>query len=510
MRQQQALALMLSGANIFLTGSPGAGKTYILNEFIKRANQSGKIVAVTASTGIAATNIGGTTIHSWSGLGIKDFLSANDEKWLINNDRLQKRYNSTDVLVIDEVSMLHGHRLNMVNQTAKIMRKNHLPFGGIQIVLVGDLFQLPPITRGNDIVDFIHLSESWKELKPEICYLNEQHRQKDNDQLLNILEAIRLNKICEDHYQLLNSRLNVKNDSNAQVTRLYSHNEDVEEINLRHLTKLSGQAKVYRMTSRGTTHKVEQLKKSVLAPEILTLKKDAEVMFIANNFTAGYVNGSRGKVVDFDAERPIIQLLNGRLITVESNSWSITEDDRQVAEVTQLPLRLAWAITIHKSQGMSLEAAEIDLGRAFTPGMGYVALSRVCSINGLFLLRLNSVALGMHQEIYQFDQWLREQSRLIADKITLVGSDIDEANNKIKTTPAVINQELYDALKAWRYKKALDLQYPPYLIAHNSTLQEIAVLLPATKSQLLRINGLGVKKEKLYGEEIMGIIRRFI
>jgi ATP-dependent DNA helicase PIF1 len=151
MRQTQALRAMMEGKSVFLTGAPGAGKTYVLNQFIHLAKQQGRTVAVTASTGIAATHIGGTTIHSWSGLGIKDSLSQYDLDKLKNSAKLVKRYNATDVLVIDEVSMLHGARLDMVNMVAKNLRKNNAPFGGMQVILVGDLFQLPPITRGSDI-----------------------------------------------------------------------------------------------------------------------------------------------------------------------------------------------------------------------------------------------------------------------------------------------------------------------------------------------------------------------
>ena len=161
MRQLQALEIMMCGNSVFLTGAPGAGKTYTLNAFIHLAKRAGKNVAVTASTGIAATHVGGTTIHSWSGLGIKDSLSQFDLDKLKNSSKYVKRYNSTDVLVIDEVSMLHGSRLDMVNIVAKNLRQNPAPFGGMQVILVGDLFQLPPITRGSQNVDFIHLSQAW-------------------------------------------------------------------------------------------------------------------------------------------------------------------------------------------------------------------------------------------------------------------------------------------------------------------------------------------------------------
>src|SRR5665647_2069821 len=158
MRQQQALRILHDGQSVFLTGAPGSGKPYVLNAFVRSAVKRGKNVAVTASTGIAATHIGGTTIHSWSGLGIRDALSDWDRDRLRATDRLVKRYNSTDILVIDEVSMLHGKRLDMINELCKLLRQNDQPFGGLQVVLVGDLFQLPPISRGGEVpVSYTHL-----------------------------------------------------------------------------------------------------------------------------------------------------------------------------------------------------------------------------------------------------------------------------------------------------------------------------------------------------------------
>lgn len=271
MRQAQALKVMLDGNSVFLTGAPGAGKTYVLNEFIRRATRAGKTVAATASTGIAATHIGGTTIHSWSGLGIKEFLSDWDKETLAKNDRLIKRYNAADVLVIDEVSMLHGHRLDMINEAAKLLRKSEKPFGGLQVVLVGDLFQLPPITRGSDVADFAHLSTAWQELSPKICYLTEQHRQT-GDALLDLLEAMRRGDVGELHEAALQERLQEKRPGDLVVTRLYSHNMDVDSINDRHLRDISEPAEVYEMQTTGQAAKVEQLQKSVLAPDRLELK----------------------------------------------------------------------------------------------------------------------------------------------------------------------------------------------------------------------------------------------
>ncbi len=504
MRQAQALRIMLEGSSVFLTGAPGAGKTYVLNEFIRRAVRAGKTVAVTASTGIAATHIGGTTIHSWSGLGIKDSLTDWDRERLQSADRLVKRYNGADVLVIDEVSMLHGHRLDMVNEVAKLLRKNDEPFGGLQVILVGDMFQLPPISRGSDVVDFVHLSTAWAELEPKICYLTEQHRQI-GDELLDLLEAMRRGDVNELHEAALQERLREQRPAELVVTRLFSHNVDVDSINDRHLKDISEDSQAYRMQMSGQPAKIETLQKSVLAPETLELKKGAEVMFVANNFAAGFVNGTRGRVVDFVDKLPLVLLPSGREIKVEPHSWKLEEDGKTRAEVAQLPLRLAWAITIHKSQGMSLDAAEIDLARSFTPGMGYVALSRVRSMDGVYLAGINQMALSMHPLIFEFDADLRQASEALANITDDVAPEAVPTDAAL-AIPAPYDLELFEQLRSWRAQRARQDKVSAFIIAHNSLLEELARRKPQSAQALLGVKGFGQNKLDKYGPEILQII----
>ncbi len=493
---------MLSGAPVFLTGPPGAGKTYVLNQFVKRATRAGKTVAVTASTGIAATHIGGTTIHSWSGLGIREQLGSRDKQQLVANAKLVKRYNGCDVLVIDEVSMLHGHRLDMVNELCKLLRKSDKPFGGLQVILVGDLFQLPPVTRGSELADFVHESAAWEELNPQICYITEQHRQ-ERDGLLELLEAMRSGDLEEFHQELLSERLGQKPSESQPVTRLYAHNVDIDTVNQRHLDALQQEVHEFDMETKGSAAKVEQLRRSVLAPENLELKLGAEVMFVANNPAAGFVNGSRGQVVDFRDGQPIIRLTNKRNIKVGQHSWKLEEDGRVRAEVSQLPLRLAWAITIHKSQGMSLDAAEIDLSKTFTPGMGYVALSRIRSINGLYLSGINAMALQMHPQIYEFDSLLRKTSAQLAET-TPITEEIQDSEPE--SSP--VDKKLLASLKAWRLKRATADSVPAYVVVHDSTLELVATKLPVSSQALLGIKGFGGRKVEQYGEDILSIVAK--
>ncbi len=504
MRQAQALSVLLTGANVFLTGPPGAGKTYVLNEFIKRARKQGKTVAVTASTGIAATHLSGTTIHSWSGLGIRDSLTQHDHDWLAANDRLRKRYNATDILVLDEVSMLHGSRLDMINQACKLLRQNDEPFGGMQVVLVGDLFQLPPVSPGRDVFDFAHLSTAWQELNLEICYLTEQHRQSE-DGLLELLTALRSGDFEESHYELLRSRMG-HDPSGVTITRLYTHNADVDTINDRHLKALDTESKTYAMATKGSQAKKDQLIKSVLAPEKLQIKIGAEVMFVANKFAEGFVNGSRGTVVGFKDHWPLVKLLdNGRVIKVEPHTWSLTEDGRVRAEVSQLPLRLAWAITIHKSQGMSMDAAEINLSQAFTPGMGYVALSRVRSLDGVYLLGLNQTALLLHPDIYEFDRSLKLDSAGLAARTDDAPDDMVGQESE-DDTEAPYDEQLFKELRAWRYEQSKRQGIAPYMVAHDATLIELARRMPQTTAQLSAVKGFGPMKIQKYGPELLTLV----
>ncbi len=502
MTQDQALAIMKNGDSVFLTGPAGSGKTYIINKFISWAKKQHKTVAITASTGIAATHIGGTTIHSWSGLGIRDNLSERDEVWLKSNDKLRKRYNGTDILIIDEVSMLHGARLDMIDRVCKLLREDNVAFGGIQVILVGDLFQLPPINKGVGADDFIHMSEAWNQLSPTVCYLSEQHRQSDGG-LLDVLNAMRDGTLDQYHIEILEKSMNRPIPVDQVITKLYSHNMDVDSVNTVKLNRLDTEEKTYSIHTSGSKPKIEQLLRGVLAPDTLVLKSGAEVMFVANNFGKGFANGTRGLVVDITKDGPVVLIHgSGRKITVEPHTWTLEEDGRKRAEVVQLPLRLAWAITIHKSQGMSLDAAEMDLSRSFTPGMGYVALSRVRSVEGLYLKGINETALRLHPLIHEFDRELRSMSSANATKIDLQHAPVEEK-------PDVdIGQALYGELAAWRLKEANTKKIPAYRVASNKTLQSISIRTPQTIQQLLATSGVGQKFIDDYGTSVLQIINQ--
>ncbi len=415
MKQDTALKLMQTGENVFLTGSAGAGKTYTLNQYIQYLKARKVPVAITASTGIAATHMNGMTIHTWAGIGIKDFLSDDDLKRMKERKYLKEHLENAQVLIIDEISMLHAKQLNLVNQVLKYFKESDEAFGGIQVIAAGDFFQLPPVGRNDEKNrdKFCFMSNAWVEAKFRVCYLTEQHRQ-DDSALNGILNAIRAQQVSAEQLQLLERTR--QQDIGETFTRLYTHNMDVDNINYQHLNEIEGDGHQFIAVGDGNDKLIETLKSSVRAPDELTLKKHAKVMFVKNNFDMGYINGSLGEVIGFEEDDmhgvlPKVQLTDGTVLVVEPETWSVDNDaGKTIASLQQVPLRLAWAITIHKSQGMTLAAAEINLSHTFEKGQGYVALSRLKSIDGLRLLGINQAALELDSLAIKADRRFQELS----------------------------------------------------------------------------------------------------
>lgn len=415
MKQETALKLLKAGENVFLTGSAGAGKTYTLNQYINYLKARKVPVAITASTGIAATHMNGMTIHTWAGIGIKDFLSDADLKNMKERKYLKEHLENAQVLIIDEISMLHAKQLNLVNQVLKYFKESDEAFGGIQVIVAGDFFQLPPVGKKdeNNRDKFCFMSESWVEAKFQVCYLTEQHRQ-GNDYLNEVLNAIRSQNISHEHLQALDQT--GQQNIGETFTRLYTHNMDVDAINYKHLNAIEADERKFEARCDGNEKLMETLKSSVRAPENLSLKKNAKVMFVKNNFDMGYINGSLGEVIGFEEDDehgilPKVKLTDGTVLTVAPETWSIdNEAGKTIASFQQIPLRLAWAITIHKSQGMTLEAAEINLSHTFEKGQGYVALSRLKTLAGLKLLGINAQALELDRLAIKADRRFQELS----------------------------------------------------------------------------------------------------
>jgi nucleoside-triphosphatase THEP1 len=460
MLQVEALEILKTGANCFLTGVPGAGKTYVINKYVEYLEDKGIYPAITASTGIAATHIGGRTIHSFVGLGVVDYLDAEVLDKIMQREKVYKKILNTKVLIIDEISMLDAKVLDKVNVILKGVKKSDKPFGGIQVVFVGDFFQLPPVQKkGEEQKYFAFMGKAWKEARPLTLYLEEQFRQTD-EVFTKLLLAIRENNIDEMHVEILeelkrkaHEKLGIKmsqekkegefyeeesvevlEDSEEKedeakggysasissltehIIELHSHNKNVDSINDTRLKALKEKEYTYEMLYMGRKNLVETLIKSCLSPQILKLKKGAKVIFTKNDLEGKYVNGTMGEVTELDDFNIKVTTKDGKIIDLKRSEWTIEEEGKVKARIEQFPLRLAWAITVHKSQGMSLDEAIINLGDTFEYGQGYVALSRVRSLDGLYLKSYNPKSLRVNEYISEFDEKIRKDSRFIQEK----------------------------------------------------------------------------------------------
>lgn len=461
MTQADALAILKSGANVFLTGEPGSGKTHTVNEYVSWLRAHGIEPAITAATGIAATHIHGVTIHSWSGIGIAEHLSAELVERVAQKEHVARRIQKTPVLIIDEISMLSGEVLSMVDAVIRAVRQREEPFGGMQVVFVGDFFQLPPIGKRGQAPSFAFAAPAWRAANPLICYLEEQHRQEDAT-LLDLLTAIRAGEWDHTHVSLVTSRETDYEGLDADTPRLYTHNADVDRENEAKLAALPGAPKKLLMSAEGAPPLIEGLKRGCLSPETLLLKEGAVVMATKNNPAAGYANGTIGIVTGFERGTgyPMVELRDGREIVVAPAEWVVEEGGKIRAKITQVPLRLAWAITVHKSQGQSLDAAAMDLSRSFEYGQGYVALSRVRTLTGLSLLGWHENAFAVHPEVSAKDREFRELSGETAVAFATLresGELAQMEENFIRASGGTLEANLAPAPKRTTYEATLDL-----------------------------------------------------
>lgn len=486
MVQSEALAILKTGANIFLTGEPGSGKTHTINAYSEWLRASGIEPSITAATGIAATHVGGMTLHSWSGIGISESLSRSDVDRIASKEHIARRIQKASILIIEEISMLSARTFEMADAICREVRRTDKPFGGLTVVLVGDFFQLPPVSRGGDVA-FAHSSPVWRELNLLICYLTDQHRQDDAD-FLSVLSAIRSGTVEEFHYEELARRHTGPTDLPHGAPKLFSHNADVDRINASELAKLPGVSKKFSMRSKGKDSLVEGLKRGCLSPELLELKEGAVVMFTKNSPQGKFVNGTLGTVATWDAEGfPIVERKDGLRITVEPMEWQLEEQGKVRASITQIPLRLAYAMTVHKSQGMSMDAAVMDLSKSFEYGQGYVALSRVRKLSGVFLIGLNARALEVHPDILEKDKDFRSASDAMLETFAgMPPEDLIEMQKKfVKALGGAWCEDMPARTDAPRNKHKTMSGLPGRLAETLSTVREGKSLADVAKARAL-------------------------
>ncbi len=409
--QRLAVDEIAKGRNVFITGPAGTGKSFLLN-YIKNEYRNNSL-HITASTGIAAINVGGQTLHSWAGLGLGN-LPLNE---LLRNicsakgTHMKKKLRNAKMLAIDEISMISSEIFDLLNNLLKAIRNNPDPFGGLQLILFGDFLQLPPINKNSSELFFCFESEAWREAEIKMITLKEIYRQSDTE-LINLLNNLRFGNLTKNDIELLKSRYKKEDlDKLFEATILGTHNLQIEKINLTKLRELDATEKTFKAKFEGKTEKIEFLKKNCLAPENLTLKIGSQVMMLKNTYAKeGVMNGSIGIVRAFDNKKgyPVVEFTNGSLITITKEEWCIEKFNENTSKLeveammTQIPLILAWAITIHKSQGMTIEKVRCSLGNAFADGQVYVAISRVKSLQGLFIESFNINNVKANKKVIKF------------------------------------------------------------------------------------------------------------
>jgi ATP-dependent DNA helicase PIF1 len=395
-KQKKALKYLLDGYNVMLTGLSGSGKTYVLEKFV---SLSSKKIGVTSLTGVSALLINGKTLHSYLGLGLVTG-SVDQLVTKIKNNKYgypltkKKIWETLEILIIDEVSMLSCELFDKIDIIGQILRENNKPFGGIQIILSGDFLQLPVIKNDK----FCFESNNWNKNIDYCIFLDEIIRQKDTN-FQKCLNEIRIGNITNEVKQILDNRTNVelKNEYGIKPSILFTHNKDVNDINEYELENLKPKY-IYEYNV-----KLQYCKKNITnAPDKLELCVGAQVMHLVN--TTDLVNGSRGVVIGFNEEKlPIVKFLNGIIKVIDYYEWKINDDDSVIKQtISQLPLKLAWCFTIHKIQGSTLDYVHLSLSDSFEYGQVYVALSRVKTLDGLNIIDIDYSKIKAHPKALNF------------------------------------------------------------------------------------------------------------
>jgi len=443
-QQQQIMSDLEKGLNVFATGPAGTGKSFLIRHiydvFPKRTTQ---ICSMTGVSTVLLNNLiqhsKAKTLHSWSGIGLCQTSKDRIFKRIMRNTRCLKRWQTTQLLIVDEVSMMSRYIFELLEEFARYIRRNDLPFGGLQIVFTGDMFQLPPVACSGteDTGAFCFESPRWNVVFGEnygtLISLTRVFRQEGDEEYRNVLNEVRLGQCSEESWKLLKSRVVVEKPEDAIMTKLFPTRMLVQQLNESEYGKIEGEEFVYEIIVK-TNHTMyiddgepfdeydralcletpleEKQKESMHFKSVLPcvdhlrLKKGVIVMCLVNeDIEKGIVNGSQGRVVDFHLGSPLVEFTNGEKMVISVHYWQ--NGTLPCILVGQIPLVLSWATTIHKSQGMTLSRAEIDLGnQIFEYGQAYVALSRVKSSDGLYLTKFNPYKIKANPKVLKFYQSL--------------------------------------------------------------------------------------------------------
>ena len=521
--------------SLFLTGKAGTGKTTFLREVV---HYTKKKCIVLAPTGIAAVNAGAMTIHSFFQFGLGPFVQGVIEPksdFRINKSKLEL-IRHLQLLIIDEVSMVRADLMDHIDVELRRIRRNSKPFGGVQLLMIGDLQQLPPIAHGGEDellrqyykTLYFFSSAALKSMKYSCIELKNVYRQTDGH-FIDILNHARNCTLTSQDISDLNARyipgLSPKPEDG--YIRLMTHNRQVDYVNETEMEKLDSKPYTFVAAVTGTFPE-----ESYPTANSLTLKKGAQVMFIKNDPERRFINGTLGEVKSIDKNSIAVRLAeSGTVIDVEPMEWqniryqfdeeSKEISSKQIGRFKQYPLKAAWAITVHKSQGLTFDKAIIDVHAAFSPGQAYVALSRCRTLDGLVLsspvsasvfMRDNAVDAYMNyisrpveelafSSCYEYFEYEKKPEPEEVAPAAEVNADKREVPAEIPDTA------LAQELKTWRFERAKEIGKPAFVVFSNAALAGIAHLRPTTLTELNDVPGIGPSKLNAYGEEIVSIVK---
>lgn len=431
--------------NIFITGKAGTGKSTLLDYF---RNTTQKKIVVLAPTGVAAINVKGETIHSF--FGFKPDITVDKVKKISSRSGNKTSiYKKIQAIVIDEISMVRADLLDCVDRFLRLNGNDHnLSFGGVQMIFIGDLYQLPPVVTGKEKEIFTNYYKSqyffsakiFENFAMEYLELEKVYRQKD-EKFIDLLNCIRNNTASEEEFNLINSRYNPDFESKGNYyIYLTTTNKMATEINEKQLEKLKDKYRIFNGEIEG------DFEENYLPTDLqLKLKKSAQIMLLNNDSQGRWVNGTIGKIIDFEKEIIVVELENGNLEEVEPHTWEIFHfqfnavtnnlESQIIGSFTQYPLKLAWAITIHKSQGKTFAKVIIDIGRGtFAHGQMYVALSRATSLEGIILkkkIKKNNIFMDyrIRDFVTKYQYKISEQNCPLENKIEIISKAIKNKTN---------------------------------------------------------------------------------
>lgn len=402
--QQDALEMLQSGENVFVTGGAGCGKSFLIRHFLQEMDK--KAFPVLASTGAAAVLLGGRTFHSFFALGIMEGGPQETFKRLREDQRLLKRLREVEGFILDEVSMIPASALEIAECLARAARESSLPWGGMRVIVVGDFAQLPPVTRSGQKREWTFQSPTWQQSGFQVVELSHSHRSYDQN-FLDVLKDVRVGKVTDIVRQYLSSRM-MEHDENDDITRLFPRRDQAEYLNQKKLSQISTPEVRIPSIYLGENKLVEALKRNSPIADEIVLKVGCQVLFLQNDPQKRWVNGTRGTVVEIHPEKIVIEKETWRHVTVEKTQFSLQDaTGKTVASVINFPLTLAYATTIHKSQGSTLDDLWVDLSRLWEPGHAYVALSRLRLGSGLRLLGWSQRSIMADSAVLSFYQNLK-------------------------------------------------------------------------------------------------------